>query len=188
MTTVGGIRLVTDVGTGPRGSTTGTNAGEQGLVIDYQLVNIGTQPALVEDRVPATLGSGVLPRRLDPERAWVYMVGGRVRVSKQGFSPAPGVRFLAAPVTGARLLEGGGHLAGRAWVPLPPRLDVPGPEFEAARAPVDRGNTAVEFCVQLASPANAHPSASDPAVLEVPATAPGPTGLICTPTVGLPRV
>ena len=187
-TALGAVRLSVGVTPGPRRASLAASAGEQGLVVDYELVNTGTEPVLVEDRVPDSLGSGVLPRTLDPERAWVYLADGHLRVSKQGFSPAPGVRFIAAPVTGARLLGAHGHLAGRAWVPLPPRLDVPGPQFQAPRTPIDPRTTEVQLCLQLGSPANARPSTSGPSVLEVPVAAPGPKDLLCSPIVGLPGV
>ncbi len=166
--------------------TTITTAGEGSLEIAYTITSYGAEASLVHDRVPPTLGSAVLPEGLDPGRAWVLTQDKRVRVSKQGFDPAPNVRFMAQPVMGARLLEPGGQLAGQARVGLPFRLDVPGPEFDAPRTPVAKDATELEFCVQVTDGSEGRASAVDPTVLEVPATAPGPGELICSRPLAIP--
>lgn len=155
------------------------------LVVEYELHNAGAEPILVHDRVPPTLGSALLPERLDPERAWIFMVDSRIRVSKQGFDAAPGVRFIAQPVTGARVLEPGQRLSGRARIAFPVELDVPGPEFEAPRSPIDANATEFDFCVQVTEGSQGRPSGVDPTVLEVPSAAPGADELICSQPLGL---
>lgn len=166
--------------------TTVTTAGEGSLEIAYAITSYGAESSLVHDRVPPTLGSAVLPEDLDPERAWVYMQDKRVRVSKQGFAPAPNVRFMAQPVMGVRLLEPGGQLSGQARVELPFRLDVPGPEFDAPRTAVAKDATELEFCVQVTDGSEGRASAADPTGLEVAATAPGPDELICSRPLAIP--
>lgn len=178
----GGIRMAAGVRVGPAEHRPGAS----GLVVEYRLVNNGTAPVLVHDRVPAALGSATLPTDLDPEHVWVFMSGERIRLSKQGFAPAPGVRFIAAPVTGARLLAPGKALAGRAWVAIPLEADVPSSEFDAPRSPLRPGVREVEFCVQVTPGPDGRPAATEDSVLEVPASAPAPGELHCLPPVQLP--
>lgn len=178
----GGIRMAAGVRIGPAQHRPGAS----GLVVEYRLVNTGTTPVLVHDRVPSALGSATLPTDLNPEHAWVFMSDGRIRLSKQGFAPAPGVRFIAAPVTGARLLAPGKALDGRAWVAMPLEADVPSGEFDAPRSPLGPGVREVEFCVQVTPGSEGHPVATEAAVLEVPATAPAPGELHCVPPLQLP--
>lgn len=156
------------------------------LVVRYELHNAGSAPMLVHDRVPPSLGSAVLPEDLDPEKAWVFMGDSRVRVSKQGFDPAPGIRFIAEPVMGARVLEPGQGLSGSARVRLPIRLDLPGPEFEAPRAALDPEAGQLEFCVQVTQGSGGRPSGVDPTILEVPAASPRPDELVCSPPLDVP--
>jgi hypothetical protein len=160
--------------------------GRLGLAVYYRLLNDGAEPMLVHDHVPLSLGSATLPEDLDPTHAWVFMSGSRIRVSKQGFAPAPGVRFMAAPVMGARVLEASGMVTGEAWAPLPATLDVPGAEFDAPRAPLDPNASEWEFCLQVTEGAQGRPSGVDPDVLEVPAAAPGDGELICSEPMRLP--
>jgi hypothetical protein len=192
--TLGGVTMYTTLTTGPpqhpKSAATGQSAG---LVVEYVLVNNGTSAVLVHDRVPADLGSATLPAGLDPERAWVFLAGGRIRLSKQGFAPAPGVRFIAAPVIGARLLEPKHRLTGRAWAPVPVRLDVPSAEFDAPRSPVGPQATTWEFCVQLTPGSDGHSSGgsggsegSEGTVLAVPAAAPSAGELLCSEPWPLP--
>ena len=157
-----------------------------GLVVEYALTNSGTRQLVAYDRVPDSLGSATLPPDLDPEHAWVYMDAGLVRVSKQGFATAPGVAFIAAPVTGARALAPGSTLTGRAYAVSPPELDVPGPDFAAPRTPIDPAASQTRFCVQVGerSP-QMRPSSAQPGVLEAPVTAPSPGELLCTDAVPL---
>lgn len=165
-------------------------AGQQlGLVVEYTISNNGSEPMLLHDRVPPTLGSATLPENLTAERVWVYLADGRIRLSKQGFSPAPGVRFIATPVMGARVLEPQQRLSGRAWAPLPPTLDVPGAEFDAPRTALDPKTAAVqewEFCVQVTAGSQGRPSDVDASVVEVPATAPSGGELVCSSPWALP--
>lgn len=154
--------------------------GRLGLAVHYRLLNDGARSMLVHDHVPLSLGSASLPEDLDPAHAWVFMSGSRVRVSKQGFAPAPGVRFIAAPVMGARVLAASGTVTGQAWVPLPATVDVPGAEFAAPRAPLDPNASEWEFCVEVTEGTQGRPSGVDPAVLEVPAMAPADGELICS--------
>ena len=186
--TLGGVALYARLTSGPPRHQTGSATGQQtGLVVEYTLVNNGTTPVLVHDRIPTTLGSAVLPADLDPEHAWVFMADGRVRLSKQGFAPAPGVRFIAAPVIGARLLQPKQRLTGRAWAPVPVKLDVPSAEFDAPPTPINPGATGWDFCVQLTTGGTkGRPSALDPAVLEVPAAAPNDGELLCSQWWTLP--
>lgn len=169
------------------GSSQHPTAGQQpGLVVEYTISNDGSEPLLVHDRVPPTLGSATLPENLTAERVWVYLSDGRIRLSKQGFAPAPGIRFIAAPVMGARLLEPQQRLSGRAWAPLPPTLDVPGAEFDAPRTAIDPKAQEWEFCVHVTAGSKGRPSDVDASVLEVPATAPGGAELICSSPSALP--
>ena len=51
-----------------------------------------------------------------------------MRLSKQAFAAAPGVRFVAAPTTGGRVIPADrASSPGRAYAVSPPELDVPGP-------------------------------------------------------------
>jgi hypothetical protein len=157
-----------------------------GIVVDYTLSNTGDQQLVAYDRAPEALGSAKLPADLDPEHALVYMDSGVVRVSKQGFGTAPGVTFVAAPVIGVRALGPGATLTGRAYAVSPPTLEVPGPDFDAPRDPVDPKATLMQFCVQVGERTAAmRPSSSAPDVLEGPVTAPGPDDLLCIEAVPL---
>lgn len=186
--TLGEVQMYSKLTSGPPQHQTGAARGQQtGLVVEYTLVNNGTTPVLVHDRIPTTLGSAVLSADLDPEHAWVFMADGRIRLSKQGFAPAEGVRFIAAPVVGARLLQPRQRLTGRAWAPMPVKLDVPSAEFDAPRTPINPRATAWDFCVQLTTGGSkGRPSELDPAVLEVPAAAPNDGELLCSDQWGLP--
>ncbi|HEU5144788.1 MAG TPA: hypothetical protein VFT81_06390 [Dermatophilaceae bacterium] len=188
--TLGGVTMYTTTTTGPPQHPTSSATGERdGLVVDYVLVNNGTSPVLVHDRVPSDLGSATLPADLNPEHAWAFMSDGRIRLSKQGFAPAPGVRFIAAPVIGARVLEPKQRLTGRAWAPVPLRLDVPSPEFDAPRAPLSPKATTWSFCVQVTvggSQGAAGTAPSDASVLAVPAAAPNDGELLCSEPWPLP--
>jgi len=158
-----------------------------GLVVDYTLTNTGSAPLVAYDVVPAALGSASLPADLDPEHAWVYVDSGVLRVSKQGFAPAPGVRFIAPPATGARALDAGAGLTGRAYAATPPALDVPGPEFDAPRAAVGAEVREWQFCVQVGPRSGgARPAKSGAGVLEAPVTAPSGTDLVCTEPQTIP--
>ncbi len=154
-------------------------------MVDYALRNVGTESLLAHDRVPPTLGSATLPEELDPARVWIFMTDNQVRMSKQGFDPAPGVRFIAEPVMGARRLEPGQTLTGQARTELPLRLEVPGPEFDAPRAPIDAGAGTFEFCVQVTAGLEGRPSGVAVDVLEVPARAPRDGELICSQPLDL---
>ncbi|EWS99637.1 hypothetical protein N865_21780 [Intrasporangium oryzae NRRL B-24470] len=157
------------------------------LVVDYTLTHSGSADLVALDRVPADLGSATLPPDLDPEHAWVYVADGVARVSKQAFAIAPGVRFMAAPVTGGRALPPGGTLTGRASVPLPLTLDVPGDSFEAPRDPVGQDVRTWQLCIQVVERTSpVRPSPDDPETLLVPVTAPEPGRLLCTPPSALP--
>lgn len=165
-----------------------------GLAVDYTLVNTGQRSLAAYDRVPDDLGSAALGQ-VNPEHAWVYMSGPVLRVSKQSFDTAPNVRFAVAPVTGIRPLPAGGSLTGRAWVPLPPTLDVPGKNFVS---PGGRGLAldlfTWQFCVQIGDLAertgpvtDAVPDSAAPGevVRSAPASAPQAGELICTEPVPL---
>jgi hypothetical protein len=185
--TLGDVAMYATLGSGPPGQETAAATGQRtGLVVEYVLVNNGTTPVLVHDRVPSDLGSAKLPADLNPEHAWVFMANGRIRLSKQGFAPAPGVRFIAAPVIGARLLGPKQRLTGRAWAPLPVELDVPSTEFDAPRTPIDPRATAWDFCVQLTVGGSRGPAPADGSVLEVPAAAPNDGELLCSAQWALP--
>lgn len=187
-----GVTMRATLSTGMPRAPGAAATGTPGLVVDYTVRNTGDGPVVVHDRVPDALGSAVLPTRLDPEHAWVFAVEGVLRVSKQGFAPAPGTRFVAAPRTGAHVLPPGATLQGRAFAPLPPRLDVPGAEFTAPRGPI-AGLTSWQFCVQVArgvpvpgATTAAGSGLADPPVVPVAVTAPGPDELLCSPVAPLP--
>jgi hypothetical protein len=151
-----------------------------GTVVDYTVTNTGSRRLVVYDRIPDALGSATLPPDLDPEHGWVFMSSRVVRLSRQGFATAPGVRFVAAPVIGARALEPGASLTGRTYAVSPPTLDVPGPDFVAPRDPVDPGATRLQLCVQVGErTAQMRPSATLDGVLEAPVVAPGPADIVC---------
>jgi hypothetical protein len=152
-----------------------------GLVVEYTLTNTGARPLVAYDVVPEDLGSATVPQDVNPEHAWVYVESGVLRLSKQGFAPARGVRFAAAPMTGARALDAGSSLTGRAYAVSPPTLDVPGDSFEAPRAAVDAGVKQWQFCVQVGErtgPLRAAPVGGD--VLQAPTAAPTGGELVCT--------
>ncbi|MEO5745499.1 MAG: hypothetical protein ABIQ53_13055 [Terracoccus sp.] len=159
-----------------------------GLLVEYTIVNHGQQSLAVYDLVPAGLGSAALPE-VNPEHAWVYMNNRSLRVSKQAFDTAPGVNFAAVPVTGIRPLPAGGSLTGRAWVPLPPKLDVPGKNFAS---PGSRGLAldifTWQFCVQVGDLAERGGPVTDEITgpLAAPARGPGPGELLCTVPGPLP--
>jgi hypothetical protein len=158
-----------------------------GLVVEYTLTNTGSKPLLAYDIVPDDLGSATLPKTVNPEHAWVYVEAGVLRVSKQGFAPAPGVRFVAAPTTGARALDPGASLTGRAYAVSPPVLDVPGDTFEAPRATVGAGVKQWQFCVQVGErtgPVRA--AAAGGGLLEAPVAAPSGDDLVCTEPATIP--
>jgi hypothetical protein len=151
-----------------------------GTVVEYAVANTGPARLVVYDRIPDTLGSATLPPDLNPEHGWVFMTGGVVRLSRQGFATAPGVRFVAAPVIGARALEPGATVTGRTYAVTPPTLEVPGPDFAAPRHPIDPDATRLQLCVQVgARTAQMRPSPAVPGVLEAPVVAPGPSDLVC---------
>ena len=158
-----------------------------GLVVEYTLTNTGSSPLVAYDVVPDDLGSATVSPDVNPEHAWVYVSSGVLRLSKQGFAPAPGVRFAAAPVTGARALDAGASLTGRAYAVSPPTLDVPGPTFEAPRARVDAGVRQWQFCVQVGErtgPLRAAPTGGE--VLQAPTAAPSGDDLVCTEPATIP--
>jgi hypothetical protein len=121
------------------------------LVADYTVTNATGRTVLVVDRIPKSLGSSRLEATdIAPAHAWVVMAGNVVRVTKQAFPIAPNVRFIADPVIGGHVVEPGGSTKGTAEVSLPPRLDVPGREFQAPRTPVSPAADTWQFCVQVA--------------------------------------
>ncbi len=156
-----------------------------GLVVDYTLQHTGARALVALDRVPASLGSSTLPAELNPEHAWVYRSGDVLRVSKQGFDAR--VRFMAAPVMGARELPPGGTLTGRAVVDVPVVPDLPGEEFTTPRSSADAGRASEwQFCVQLAPrPSGGTAAGTERGVLATPFSAPGPDELVCTATTRL---
>lgn len=157
-----------------------------GLVVEYTVHNAGGEDVIAHDRVPAGLGSATLPEDLDPEHAWVHMQDGVVRVTKQGFGTSPSVNYIAAPVTGARVVPAGGTLEGRAAVPVPLQADVPDQNFTAPRDPVDAKATTWQFCLQVGQGgAGATPHAADPELLVVPVQAPTAEALVCTQPIAL---
>ena len=184
--TSGSVRLVASVAPGAP-SKAGIKA-EPGVVVEYTLSNTGSTPLAAVDVVPTSLGSASLPADADREHAWVYAHEGTVRVSKQGFATAPNVRFAAAPTIGVRTLPAGGTLTGRAFVPTPLALAVPGADFTAPTDPLPAAAGSFSFCVQV-GPAGSpmHPSAAVQGVLETPVTAPTAETLVCTDALALPQ-
>jgi hypothetical protein len=158
-----------------------------GLVVDYTVTNTGAQPLLAYDVVPQDLGSATLPTDVDVTHAWVYEQSGVLRLSKQGFAPAPNVRFAAAPVMGGHVIAPGASLRGRAYAASPPKLDVPGDSFEAPRTAVDPGVKQWQLCVQVDDrAAQARPAAAGGGVVQAPSAAPQGDELVCTPPAPLP--
>jgi hypothetical protein len=159
-----------------------------GIVVTYTLTREDSTAGdlVAYDVVPDALGSASLPPDVNPEHAWVYASGDAVRLSKQGFASAPGVTFLAAPTTGARVIPADGLLSGRAYAVSPAELDVPGPEFTAPREPLPQGSSTWELCVQVGKQLpGMRPSATNEGVLEAPVRAPQGDELVCTPAVTL---
>jgi hypothetical protein len=159
-----------------------------GVVVTYTLTREGGAAGelVAYDVVPDTLGSAGLPPDVNPEHAWVYADGETVRISKQGFATAPGVTFVAAPTTGARVIPTDRPLQGRAYAVSPAELDVPGAEFAAPRDPLPSGSGSWSFCVQVGERLpGMRPSAAGQGVLEAPVRAPEGDELICTPPVTL---
>lgn len=187
-TAAGGVQLTVRPGTGTQEfpSEEPGKPKQQGVVVEYTVVNGGSAPVQVQDLVPAGLGSATLPEDVNPEHVWVFMSDGRIRLSKQGFDVAPGVRFVAAPVIGAHVVQPGGTLTGRAYAALPLDLDVPTPEFTVPRKPLDPGATEAEFCVQVTTDATGRPWAADDTVLEVPVAEPAEGQLLCSQPWTLP--
>ena len=186
--TVGDVRLAAEASVGL--ATHPADPGVRrmpGLVVEYTLTNAGTTDLVAYDVVPDDLGSGALPADVDPEHAWVYVESGQVRISKQVFSPGPSVRFIAAPVTGVRDLPAGGTLSGRAYVPAPLVLDVPGDDFNAPRAALPADASEFRFCVQVGERTpQMRPSKAGGDVLEAPVVAPAGDDLVCTPPLRIP--
>lgn len=121
------------------------------LVAEYKVTNSADHPVVVIDRIPESLGSSMLEASdIASHHAWVLMAGNVVRVTKQAFPIKPDIRFIAEPVIGGHVLGSGASTTGAAQVPLPPSLDVPGPEFEAPRTPIRQGADMWQFCVQVA--------------------------------------
>ena len=159
-----------------------------GVVVTYTLTRQpGAGDELVAyDMVPSSLGSAELPEDLNPEHAWVYADGDAVRLSKQSFAAATGVSFIAAPMTGVRLIPTTGSLQGRAFAVSPPRLDVPGREFAAPRGALPTGSDQWQFCAQVGErQPGMTPSSAGDDVLEAPARAPEGDELLCTEAVTL---
>ncbi|MEO6997070.1 MAG: hypothetical protein ABI112_03215 [Terracoccus sp.] len=159
-----------------------------GLLVAYTLVNGGQRSLAAYDLVPANLGSAALSE-VNPEHAWVYMHDRSLRVSKQAFDTAPGVDFAATPVTGIRLLPAGGTLTGRAWVPLPPKLDVPGKNFSSPGGRgLDLDIFTWQFCVQVGDLAQRGGPVTDatPGPIVAPVSGPAQGELICTTPGPLP--
>jgi hypothetical protein len=182
----GGVRLVASAAPGAPAHASGVKA-EPGVVVEYTLTNTGSRPLAAYDIVPDSLGSAVLPADVDREHAWVYAHEGTVRVSKQGFATAPNVRFAAAPTMGARALPAGGTLTGRAFVPTPLALAVPGAAFTAPQDPLPPAAGAFSFCVQV-GPAGPQlrPSPMVRGVLQAPVAAPSGAALVCTDPLTVP--
>ena len=186
--TSAGVRLEATMGVGLPKHPAGDGIRRMpGLVVDYTLTNTGTKPLLAYDVVPDDLGSATLPKDVNPEHAWVFVDSGVLRVSKQAFAPAAGVRFVAAPMTGAHALDAGASLTGRAYAVSPPVLDVPGESFEAPRAVVDAAVGQWQFCVQVGERTGAErPAAAGGGVLEAPTVAPSGDDLVCTQPATIP--
>jgi len=152
-----------------------------GHVIDYTVTNTGAQPLLAYDVVPQDLGSATLPTGVDVAHAWVYEKSGVLRLSKQGFSTAPNVRFAAAPVMGGHVIAPGASIRGRAYAASPPKLDVPGDSFEAPRTAVDPGVKQWQLCVQVDDrAAQARPATVGSGIVQAPSAAPQGDELVCT--------
>ncbi|WP_344256385.1 hypothetical protein [Terrabacter carboxydivorans] len=195
--TSGSVRLVATMAPGgprvggPRpASTVGAGTGvaaTRGLVVDYTVTNTGSTPRLAYDIVPQDLGSATLPAAVDAKHAWVYEQDGVLRLSKQGFATAPGVRFAAAPVMGGHVLAPGASVTGKAYAVSPPMLDVPGESFQAPRAAVGTGLTQWQFCVQVdGRAAQARPSAAGGGVVQAAVAAPQGDELVCTRPATIP--
>ncbi|MDN5796397.1 MAG: hypothetical protein L0H79_11685 [Intrasporangium sp.] len=152
------------------------------LVARYRVTNSSQRPVVVVDRIPKSLGSATLGSEsrgdIDPTFAWVVMADGVLRVTKQAFPIAPGVRFVAPPVIGGHVAEPGGSISGTAEAPLPARLTVPGREFEAPREPIDPAATQWQFCVQVAG--------LEPPRDVIPVSAVADAPLLCTAPESLP--
>ena len=149
------------------------------LVAEYVVTNSSTRPVVVVDRVPTSLGSSMLDAAdIDPDHAWVVMAGTVVRVTKQAFPAAAGIRFIADPVIGGHVVAPGGVTKGTATAPLPPVLDVPGREFEAPRTPIAQTADTWQFCVQVADVDQPREVVSVSAVAHAP--------LLCTEVRPLP--
>ncbi|MER7072890.1 hypothetical protein [Terrabacter sp. NPDC000476] len=189
-TTTNGIRLEAQLAPGgPGGVAVGAGiAAAPGYVVRYTVTNTTSEPVLARDVVPRDLGSATLAADVEREHVWVYEQDGVLRLSKQGFAPAPNVRFAAAPVVGGHTIAPGASLTGRAYAVSPPRLHVPGESFEAPRTPVGRSVSQWQFCVQVdGEVAQARPSAVGGGVVQVAATAPAGDDLVCTPATPIPR-
>lgn len=154
-----------------------------GLLVEYTIVNHGQQRLAVHDLVPAGPGSAT---EVNPEHAWVYMHDRSLRVSKQSFTTAARLDSVAnsrVPVTGIRLLAAGATLTGRAWVPLPPKLDVPGKNLAS---PGGRGLAldifTWQFCVQVGAFAERGGPVPDatPGPILAPVDGTSLAGLLCT--------
>ena len=174
---------------GGPGQSTGTGAGvgaAPGLVVEYSVTNTGSTPVVAYDVVPQDLGSATLGD-VDPEHTWVYEQSGVLRLSKEGFAPAPNVRFAAAPVMGGHVVAPGATISGRAYAVSPPTLHVPADSFEAPREPVDPGVTRWQFCVQVDDrAAQARPAAVGDDVVQLAAMAPVGDDLVCTEPAAIP--
>ncbi|GAA5035826.1 hypothetical protein GCM10023258_38130 [Terrabacter aeriphilus] len=185
-----GIRLEAQLAPGgPGGVAVGAGiAATPGYVVQYTVTNTTSEPVLARDVVPRDLGSATLAADVDREHVWVYEQDGVLRLSKQGFAPAPNVRFAAAPVVGGHTIAPGASLTGRAYAVSPPRLHVPAESFEAPRTPVDPSVAQWQFCLQVdGEVAQARPSAVGDGVVQVAATAPAGDDLVCTPATPIPR-
>lgn len=159
-----------------------------GLLVEYTIVNHGRQSVAVYDLVPTDLGSTALPE-VNPEHAWVYMHDRSLRVSKQAFDTATGVDVAATPVTGIRPLAAGGTLTGRAWVPLPPKLDVPGKNFASPGGRgLDLDIFTWQFCAQVGDLAAQGGPVTDatPGPIVAPVSGPAQGELLCTAPGPLP--
>ncbi|MEW1951927.1 hypothetical protein [Terrabacter sp. NPDC080008] len=187
--TVGSVRLEATMGREGKvqgGATVAGMSVRPGLVVEYRLANTGAKPVLAYDVVPQDLGSATLPAGVDVQHTWVYEQSGVLRLSKQGFAPAPNVRFAAAPVIGAHTVAPGKTLTGRAYAVWPLVLDVPGESFSAPRQRVDPSVGTWQFCVQVdGRAAQARPSAVA-GVMQVPVAAPQGDQLVCTQPAPIP--
>ena len=180
--TAKGVRLEASMAPGGAGI-----AAAPGLVVEYSLTNTGSKPLVAYDVVPDDLGSATLSTGVDPRHAWVYEEAGVLRVSKQGFAPAPNVRFAAAPVMGGHTVAPGATITGRAYAATPPKLDVPGDSFTAPRAAVDPGVKQWQLCIQVDErAAQARPSAVGGGVVQAASMAPEGDELVCTEPASIP--